>query len=340
MYKDYKIVCVTPAGRRRYMRLLAPQILASPLVDRYDVWVNTEAPRDLAFFDALAKIDPRVRLVAQPDSAVNESFSIGAFHRLAVDADTIYIRFDDDVVWLQPDFFERHLDFRIANPDYLLTMPLIVNNAVCTALLEETGKVGLSRPVRYNAFDKIGWSDGQFAEAVHAMFLDLVEAGGWGRLHGGAYPIALNRFSINCICWFGHDIAAHPGMIGEEEEYDWTIKSSTATGRANCFATDTVVAHYAFFSQRSHMDRLPALARYEAWLMREPALAPMLTALARSVADIDEAKYGDERDGGVIPLRPTLAERLRDWSRHYRDRVPKIWLTDGTPAMQTKDARR
>ena len=86
MYKGYKIVCVTPAGRRRYMRLLAPQILASPLVDRYDVWVNTKAPRDIAFFDALAKIDPRVRLVAQPDGIVDEYRSIGAFHRLATDA--------------------------------------------------------------------------------------------------------------------------------------------------------------------------------------------------------------------------------------------------------------
>ena len=207
MYKGCKIVCVTPAGRRRYMRLLAPQILASPLVDRYDVWVNTKAPRDIAFFDALAKIDPGSGWLRSLTGS-RRIRSIGAFHRLATDADTIYVRFDDDVVWLQPDFFERHLDFRIANPDYLLTMPLIVNNAVCTALLENTGKVGLSRPVAYNAFDKIGWRDGQFAEAIHAMFLDLVETGSWGHLHGGAYPIALNRFSINCICWFGRDLAA------------------------------------------------------------------------------------------------------------------------------------
>ena len=335
MYKGYKIVCVTPAGRRRYLRLLAPQILVSPLVDRYDIWINTEAPRDLAFFDALAKIDPRVRLVAQPDGVVSGCSSIGAFHRLTTDADTIYVRFDDDVVWLQPDFFERHLDFRIANPDYLLTMPLIVNNAVCTALLEETGKIGLSRPVAYHAFDKIGCRDGTFAQAVHSMFLDLVESGSWSRLHGVAYPIALNRFSINCICWFGRDLAAHAGMISEDEEHDWTVKTSLATGRANCFATDAVVAHYAFFTQRYHMDASTVLARYEAWLMRQPALAPTVAALARSVAEIDGADHGGGLEGGMTPLRPKLAERLRDWSRHYRGRVPKIWLGDEARATQT-----
>ena len=340
MYKGYKIVCVTPAGRRRYMRLLAPQILASPLVDRYDVWVNTEVPRDLAFFDALAKIDPRVRLVAQPDGTVKQDKSIAAFHRLAMDADTIYIRFDDDVVWLQPDFFERHLDFRIANPNYLLTMPFIVNNAICTALLEGTGKVSLSRPVNYNAFDKIAWRDGQFAEAVHAMFLDLVEAGDWRRLHGGPHPIALSHFSINCICWFGRDLAAHPGMITEDEEYDWTVRASAVTGRANCFATDSVVVHYAFYSQRFHVDALPVLARYEAWLMQQPALAPMLATLARSVAEIDRAKHGDARDGGTPILQPKLAERINYWWRRYRGRVPKIWLRDEGRAMPVHDARR
>lgn len=327
MHKGFRIVCVTPAGRRRYMRLLAPQILASPLVDRYDVWVNTLQPADLAFFDALAALDPRVRLVPQPSGKIAGSHSIAPFHDHATDADTIYIRFDDDIVWIQPDFFERFLEHRIANRDYLLTMPLIINNAVCTAVLAETGKVKLSRLVRFDAMDRIGWLDGTFAIAVHDMFLDLVERGDWARLHGGSYPIALNRFSINCISWFGDELARHPGIIGVAEEYDWTVLSSLRTGRANCIFTGAIASHYAFFTQRFYMDASPMAARYEAWLRRQPHLLPALDRLGKAVAEIDRAgKSG--KDGGVGVLRPGWRDRLRDLSRRVRGRAPGIRLAE------------
>lgn len=327
MYKGFKVVCVTPAGRRRYMRLLAPQILASPLVDRYDVWINTRQPGDLAFFEALAELDARVRLVEQPEDKVAGSHTIGPFHRFAVDPDTIYVRFDDDIVWLQPDFFERYLEHRAANQQYLLTMPLIVNNAVCTALLAETGKVRLSRRVDFHAMDRIGWQDGAFALSVHDMFLGLVEKGNWERLHGGAYPIAMNRFSINCISWFGRELAKYPGMIGLAEEYDWTVRSSLLTGRANCIFSGAIVAHYAFFTQRFHMDASPMLARYEAWLRRQPRLLPMLDGLALAVSEIDAAgAFGKE--GGSTALRPAWRERVREVSRRFRGREPRIWLAE------------
>ena len=63
MFDGYRVVCVTPAGRRRYMKLLAPLVLACDLVDRYDIWVNTSDAGDLAFFEGLARLDDRVRLV-------------------------------------------------------------------------------------------------------------------------------------------------------------------------------------------------------------------------------------------------------------------------------------
>jgi hypothetical protein len=313
------------------MRLLAPQILASPLVDRYDIWVNTTQSADLAFFDRLAALDPRVRLVAQPEGRVRGSHSIGEFHRFAVDEDAIYVRFDDDVVWLQPDFFEKHLAFRAANPDFLLTAPLVINNAVCTALLVETGKIDVSRRVSFAALDKVGWKDGRFAESLHAMFLDLVEAGQWSKLHGGACPIALNRFSINCISWFGRDLAPYPDLIGIAEEYDWTVTSSWRTGRANCLATDAVVAHYAFYSQRHWMDRSDLLDRYERWLLSQPRLAPLLRRLAEAVDETERNGKASGRDGGIMAIAPSLRETIGHALRRVRGRQAKVRLADDRP---------
>src|SRR4051812_9508480 len=122
MFEGYRIVAVTPAGRRRYMELLVPQILDSDIVDRYDIWVNTVDPADVAFFDGLAAKYDRVRLVPQPDRKPPGVEAIHGFHRHAVDSDTIYIRFDDDVVWVEPGFFETLLRFRVDHPDYFLVM--------------------------------------------------------------------------------------------------------------------------------------------------------------------------------------------------------------------------
>ena len=54
MYNNYKIVCNTAAGRRRYMQYLIPQVICSDIVDRYDIWVNTTDKKDIAFFEMLA----------------------------------------------------------------------------------------------------------------------------------------------------------------------------------------------------------------------------------------------------------------------------------------------
>ena len=41
MYKGYKVVVNTGAGRRENLKLLIPQVLKSKLVDQYDMWINT-----------------------------------------------------------------------------------------------------------------------------------------------------------------------------------------------------------------------------------------------------------------------------------------------------------
>ena len=58
MYKGYKIVVNTAAGRRRYMQYLIPFIVSCPIVDRYDIWVNTHNGADIEFFKRVAALYP------------------------------------------------------------------------------------------------------------------------------------------------------------------------------------------------------------------------------------------------------------------------------------------
>ena len=315
MFENYRIVCVTPAGRRRYMKLLAPQVLASPLVDRYDIWVNTPDAGDLEFFQGLTRLDPRIRLVAQPDGAPPRIESIGAFHRTACDADTIYIRLDDDVVWLEPGFFETLLRFRIDHPEFFLVMPLIVNNAICSFMLQSFGKIAPTRHLRPACMDKFGWRDPHLALDLHRMLIGLIERGEIHRLHIKPCEISLNRFSINALCWFGKAMAPIAGEIGPEEEEELSLLLPMKYGLRNCFAGNTIAAHYAFIFQRAKVDRSGILEEYRRILFARPELRRMLEQTEAIAAAADAAHAGSELVGLYLPKPPSLRQRLKVWWR-------------------------
>ena len=340
MFEGYRVVAVTPAGRRRYMELLVPQILSSPLVDRYDIWVNTANRADKAFLEGLAATYDRVRLVPQPDGKAPGVKAIHGFHRMAQDEDTIYIRFDDDVVWMEPGFFETLLRFRLDHPQHFLVMPLIINNALCSNLLQSIRKILIWRHVHTNCFDQIGWNHPEFAIALHRFLLGLIGRNETHRLHDGAHQIALSRFSINCICWFGRDLAAFDGVVAEEEEEELSAAIPVRLKRSNAFCTDTIAAHFAFYTQRAQVDRSGILDAYTAVLAARPELA-RLSAEVREIRKAAEARYPgiEEVEGGVVlkrrPQRWPLWlqwRRLLTSKRRFKKPKPPIYVKPG-PAL-------
>lgn len=338
MFEGYRVVCVTPAGRRRYMQLLVPQILGCDLVDRYDIWVNTGDAADIAFFEGLAAKYPRVRLIPQPDGKAPGVEAIHAFHRFATDADTIYVRFDDDVVWMEPGFFETLLRFRFDHPDYFLVMPLIVNNALCSNLLQTLGKIKPWRHIHTNCFDRIGWAQPEFAVALHRFMLDLIQRGEAARLHSGAHVIALNRFSINCISWFGRHLAPFGGEVAIQEEEDMSAAIPARLRRANCFCTDTIAVHFAFFTQRAWIDGTGILDEYVSILARRPEIAGLLAEVSEIRRAADARHPGAAAEGGVPVLRTRwrwywsiLKSILRGRYKFKKERS-RVWITAG-PAL-------
>lgn len=267
MYGNYKVVCNTAAGRRRYMQYLIPQIISSDIVDRYDIWVNTMNIRDIEFFRMLADKYDKINLVWQPDGIIDGNNSINAFYRFCVDDDTIYIKLDDDIVWIEPGFFERMVRFRIENPQYFLVSPLVINNQKSTYVLQCLNKLSTARYQRADPFSKIFWKSGRFALELHEWFIgNYLEPCRYEELHCGVRPMGLTRFSINSIVWFGSQMKLFGGIVeGDDEEFLSSIKP-TELGLANCLYCDTIVAHFAFFPQRKLLDKGNILERYGAIL--------------------------------------------------------------------------
>lgn len=263
MYQNYKIVVNTAAGRRRYMQYLVPPIIEADIVDRYDIWVNTHNMVDIEFFKQLAEKYPKVNLVWQPDGIVNGIASINAFYRDCCDEDTIYMKLDDDVVWFEPELFEKMVKFRVDNPEYFLVSPLVINNALSTYLLQVHDKIKLDKYYMSMCTERTICHDGWFAADLHNWFMEnYLKTNQYEKLYVGKHPMGMARFSINCVLWFGKDMAQFKGIVpGDDEEFLSCIKP-TQLGKCNCFNGDALISHFAFVTQREGLDKMDILNRY------------------------------------------------------------------------------
>lgn len=263
MYKNYRIVVNTAAGRRRYMQYLIPYIVSSDIVDRYDIWVNTHNGADIEFFKQVAAKFPVVNLVWQPDGVVNGNASINAFYKDCIETDTIYFKLDDDIIWMEPRLIEKMVAFRIDNPQYFLVTPLVINNSLSTYLLEMDGKIKLDNYYNASAGHPVLWRSGIFAQELHEWFLSrYLKTGRWEELHLGKKEMGMTRFSINAVLWFGEEMRKFGGIVpGDDEEFLSCIYP-TRQGVSNAWNGDSIVAHFAFFTQREQLDKVSILEKY------------------------------------------------------------------------------
>lgn len=260
MYRNYKVIINTAAGRRRYMRLLIPYILQSDIIDRYDLWINTNSNPDIAFFKEIAKISPKINLVWQPDGIVDGVKSINAFYKLCTERDAIYFKLDDDIVWMEPSIIEKMIKYRVDNPEFFLVTPLVINNGFSTLLLSIHNKIKLKPEFNIS----VCWTNGHFAYEIHNKFINnYLKNNSYQQLYVNNAIIGLNRFSINAILWFGKDMAKISGIVPGDDEEFLSIIYPTREGLACSWNGNAIVSHFAFGSQREIMDQTDILNKYQ-----------------------------------------------------------------------------
>lgn len=328
MYKQYRIVVNTAAGRRRYMQYLIPYIVSSGIVDRYDIWVNTHNGADIEFFKQVAAKFPVVNLVWQPDGVVNGNASINAFYKDCVEPDTIYFKLDDDIIWMEPGLIEKMVAFRIDNPQYFLVSPLVINNSLSTYLLEMDGKIKLDDYYNACAGHSVLWCSGIFAQELHEWFLNkYLRTGNWETLHVGRKEMGMTRFSINAVLWFGDEMRKFGGIVpGDDEEFLSCIYP-TQHGMSNAWNGDAIVAHFAFFTQREQLDKANILEKYGK-VCREQAVADkLLDECFSEVKNILDAVNVDEQE--LMQRKSPYRRVIKPVS--WRSRLKKLlpaWILD------------
>jgi hypothetical protein len=258
-----KVIVVTPAGRRRYLDLLAKYVLADEAVAEWHLWDNCRNPADRAYIQSLA--GPRVKIVSLPNST-GDNRSINKFYRTMTDPSAFYVKLDDDICYLPPGFFGRFAAKAAASKTNAIWFsPLVINNAICSWLLAFHGRIQSSHALSCRACCPIGWGSPEFAVHLHRAFLNRLETNRVASLHIPDAVMTMGRFSINCLGVFGTDRNALgdafcPLDVDDEEHISAFLPMLTQ--RPGQIIGDEVVAHFSFFTQESVVLETDILERY------------------------------------------------------------------------------
>lgn len=254
----------TPAGRKQYLSILYKYLAKQRSeFECWQLWVNTTNDKDIEYMTELARQNDWIKLVACP-VLPNNINTIGLFFpENATREDTLYIRFDDDIVYMELDFIKKLKAARLHHTGPFLIYPNIINNAIISNLHYHNLLVAYNKDPGYKCMDDIGWKDGKFAEAVHRAFLHDLHNGDinrWKKTFNVWRCYDYERVSINCIAWFGGMMK--PFKFSFEEEQILSVEIPKAICRANYIFSDPICVHYAFGPQREHLDTTDILEQY------------------------------------------------------------------------------
>ena len=264
--KTYKIVVVTPAGRKKYMNILLSYILKQKnIIDEYRIWVNTTNLEDLNWFKELnTQYKDFVTLEYLPEGIIpSKNCTIHNFFANTIDKNTIYIRLDDDIVWLENDFAENLVKFRIDNPKFFIIFGNIINNAVIDHIHQKQG-IPYSQHIENNCLSKTGWKSSTICEEKHINFIKNLKKDNIKQYKFDKYKAKNHqRISINAICWFGKDFKEFSGIVGNDEEVWLSETAPRQKDKKTCVCGSALCVHFAFWTQREYMDKTNILQIYE-----------------------------------------------------------------------------
>jgi hypothetical protein len=277
MIDGHKVACWTPFGRERTVSLLVKYMerdVKRGLIDEYILYMNTDDNQvsDREYGYQLAEQHDWIRIIERPERYPGpKQRSTGYFYRSAVDPDTIFVRLDDDIVYLHENAIENLVRARIEMPAPAAVFPIIFNNAICSYFLQACQKVPMEwGEVKPYCMDPNGWASGPFAVKLHELLLSHIEAGTVEDLylHHDFQLAPGTQFSVSCFASLGSMYAGlpdGPGVLVPDEEESWhTIHRPLATSVPNVVRADAVVSHFSFFTQHPFLNATDLLDRYRA----------------------------------------------------------------------------
>ncbi len=265
-----KRIITTPAGRKRYMEILLTYLKKQKnSFDEYHIWLNTLNTEDISYLKGLSEEYEWIKLI-EPSVEYSGNLSIYTFFKSYAKENEVYLRLDDDIVFMEDGAMDRIFKFRIDNPQYFLVYGNIFNNSVITHIHQRIGAISLERGFNpYKCFTEgdgtaaMGWEDGVFAAFIHENFIEDVKQNTLNKYKFPKWILAeYQRVSINCISWLGSEFAKFSGEVGKDEEQWLSVDKPKSIKKPNVIYGDAIFSHYAFHTQRPFMDESNFVKKY------------------------------------------------------------------------------
>ena len=246
MYHIMKCILVTPVGRERYLSKLYKHIKRQKNeFDVWHLWMNTIIKEDIDYIESLAKSETWIKIIYKdlikiiPDKG-SSCRNLNLFYGDYREPSVIYIKIDDDIVFMETDFIKKLKDFRMSNRNNPIVFPNIINNNYFNDIHKHIKDIDKSLPER------------EYALQIHKVFKDNPMTDFYFD------DIVLNDFKrvgIQCFSWIGNDF---PKMFNKlcsdpmrHDDEQWlSFKFPLKVGVPNKVRGDCLCVHYSYNSQQ------------------------------------------------------------------------------------------
>tara|TARA_Y100000389_G_C17322202_1_gene443688 strand:- start:2 stop:799 length:798 start_codon:yes stop_codon:yes gene_type:complete len=244
------VIIVTPAGRKIYLEKLYKH-LCNQKTDfkEWHLWVNTYDQNDIEYMKVLEKENNWIKLVyTNLIKNISRNLNIHKFFRYAVDPDTVYIRLDDDIVWLENNFIKKLSTFRIENPEFFLVYANIVNNNVIDHIHQNNGAIQNVPNIDNHCMGN-SWKNASFAHEIHTQFINARKNNNID-IWKFKPQLTNSRVSINAISWIGPSFSEFAEDRARDEEQFLSCDYPRLMKKMNIIYGDALCVHLGFHTQR------------------------------------------------------------------------------------------
>ena len=266
MFKGFKVVvCTCTSVRRRHLQLMMKYLLRQMhIVDEWRLWTHADKELDKGAVEEIRVEYPEF-IKVQAETKRTFWWTL-PFYQKCCDKNTIYIKADDDIVFIADDAFEKLLAYRLKHPDPIAVHPNIVNNGICSFIHQQIGALDTHLgTLQYRFDDKLAILSMDFIHYLHDRFLTLAKYKEEGTFKFYEWVMReYQEFSINCYCFFGKRWAEFDGIINDADE-TWTTRTKPREiGVPGRICGQSLVVHYAYFPQREYLNtKTNIFDRYE-----------------------------------------------------------------------------
>lgn len=271
MIDGHKIVAFTPCGRKRYMDLLAAHVMrehAQGHIDKWYLFNNPYTIEDSTYAAQIAAEFDWVQIINAGETTLTRvAGQISTFYSQMREPgdNVIYVRLDDDLVYIHEDAIPNLIRWRLANREPFLVYPTIINNTRTSFALQKYGIIpqswGIVEPI---LCAPTAWRDSTFVFNLHQKALAAIEAdqlvAEFALPSEQFHDYDLGNISINSFAIFGNDM--HECIVAADEEGYLSKARPQALGRKNARCGDAIVIHFAYHTQTEFMDKSGMLLDY------------------------------------------------------------------------------